>query len=111
MSYRHASPLLLPAYPSRQASVLAVVSTAVACIVIFIQILVEVEEHEDPFYQNPTISTFALGFGAILFAFGGSAVFPTVQNDMKDRSQFWKSALVGFAGGSGGGSCRRGEGH
>ncbi|ROT83183.1 Proton-coupled amino acid transporter 4 [Penaeus vannamei] len=80
-----------------QASVLAVVSTAVACIVIFIQILVEVEEHEDPFYQNPTISTFALGFGAILFAFGGASVFPTIQNDMADRRQFGKSVVVGFA--------------
>ncbi|XP_047477139.1 amino acid transporter AVT1B-like isoform X1 [Penaeus chinensis] len=80
-----------------QASVLAVISTAVACIVIFIQILVEIENHEDPFYQNPTISTFALGFGAILFAFGGASVFPTIQNDMGDRTQFGKSVVVGFA--------------
>ncbi|XP_037788596.1 amino acid transporter AVT1B-like [Penaeus monodon] len=80
-----------------QASIMAVVSTVVAVVVIIVQVFIEKPSLPEPQYPNPTIGSFSLGFGAILFAFGGSAVFPTVQNDMKDRSQFWKSALVGFA--------------
>ncbi|XP_063606378.1 uncharacterized protein LOC134781217 [Penaeus indicus] len=80
-----------------QASVLAVVSTVVACIVIIVQILLEEPNLPEPVFNNPTVSSFSLGFGAILFSFGGSAVFPTIQNDMQDRTQFWKSVVVGFA--------------
>lgn len=80
-----------------QASVLAVVSTVVACVVIIVQILLEAPNLAEPVYSNPTVSSFSLGFGAILFSFGGSAVFPTIQNDMQERSQFWKSVVVGFA--------------
>ncbi|XP_047477832.1 amino acid transporter AVT1D-like [Penaeus chinensis] len=79
-----------------QASVLAVVSTVVACIVIIVQILLEAPNLPEPVFNNPTVSSFSLGFGAILFSFGGSAVFPTIQNDMEDRTQFWKSVVVGF---------------
>ncbi|XP_037788594.1 amino acid transporter AVT1D-like isoform X2 [Penaeus monodon] len=80
-----------------QASVLAVVSTVVACVVIIVQILLEAPNLPEPVFDNPTVSSFSLGFGAILFSFGGSAVFPTIQNDMQDRTQFWKSVVVGFA--------------
>ncbi|XP_071531714.1 uncharacterized protein [Panulirus ornatus] len=80
-----------------QASVLAVVSTVLACVVIFVEVLIEQPKHPNPFYQNPTVSSFALGFGAILFAFGGASAFPTIQNDMRDRSQFGKSVVFGFA--------------
>ncbi|CAL4084210.1 unnamed protein product [Meganyctiphanes norvegica] len=84
-----------------QTQILAVVATLVACIVIFVQLLVDdangVFDDHEPEYRNPTLSTFSLGFGAILFAFGGSSVFPTVQNDMADKSQFWKSAVLGFS--------------
>ncbi|XP_071531711.1 uncharacterized protein [Panulirus ornatus] len=82
-----------------QASVLAVVSTLVAVVVIIVTIFVERDTlPENPVYPNPTVTSFSLGFGAILFAFGGAAVFPTIQNDMKDRSEFWKSVIVGFLG-------------
>ncbi|XP_069161826.1 uncharacterized protein [Procambarus clarkii] len=80
-----------------QASVIAVVATAIACIVIFVEILVEADPKFDPVYQNPTVSSFALGFGAILFSFGGASVFPTIQNDMRDRSLFGKAVVVSFA--------------
>uniref|UniRef100_A0A6A7FQN6 Proton-coupled amino acid transporter 2-like n=1 Tax=Hirondellea gigas TaxID=1518452 RepID=A0A6A7FQN6_9CRUS len=76
----------------------AVVSTVLACIVIFVRTLQDVDTGSLVQYPNPTINSFALGYGSILFAFGGSSVFPTIQNDMKDRSQFWKSVLIGFTG-------------
>lgn len=89
--------LTLPS--DRQASVMAVVATVVAIVVILVEIFISDEfPYESPTYPNPTLKSFSLGFGAILYAFGGSAVFPTIQNDMADRSLFWRSVIGGFAG-------------
>ena len=113
----------------RQASVVAVVATFIAILVVFIELFVDqvcqmeisdnVAYHFDILqiqifvnpplfslqiddsyvqYPNPTFASFSLGFGAILFAFGGASSFPTIQNDMQDRSMFWKSVVVGFLG-------------
>ncbi|KAK7065257.1 hypothetical protein SK128_001565 [Halocaridina rubra] len=79
-----------------QTAIVAVVSTVVACATIIAEVIMERDEIIDPWYPNPTIVSFSLGFAAILFAFGGAAVFPTVQNDMKDRSQFVTSVIVAF---------------
>lgn len=76
---------------------LAVISTVLACLVLFVQVMIDASEIDEANYRNPTMSSFALGYGAILFAFGGSSVFPTIQNDMTDRTKFWKSILLGFA--------------
>ncbi|KAK3856981.1 hypothetical protein Pcinc_036737 [Petrolisthes cinctipes] len=82
-----------------QASVLAVLATVVAIIVIIVEIFTSDRfPYEPPTYPNPTVKSFSLGFGAILYAFGGSAVFPTIQNDMANRSLFWMSVIGGFAG-------------
>ncbi|KAG7173281.1 Amino acid transporter AVT1C-like 1 [Homarus americanus] len=80
-----------------QASVLAVTTTTIACVVILVEIILEKDLHPNPVYQNPTVSSFALGFGAILFAFGGASVFPTIQNDMGNRKLFIKAVVVAFA--------------
>jgi len=81
-----------------QASVMAVVATVVAIVVVIVELLLNNTMSSDVQYPNPTVATFSLGFGAILFAFGGASVFPTIQNDMADRTLFWKSITVGFAG-------------
>lgn len=81
-----------------QASVAAVVATVVACLVVFIELFINPTGDAYVQYTNPTVSSFSLGFGAILFAFGGASTFPTIQNDMKDRTQFWKSVVVAFIG-------------
>ncbi|CAL4105400.1 unnamed protein product, partial [Meganyctiphanes norvegica] len=78
-----------------QASVVAVISTVICCVIIFVQMLIE--DFPEPEFPNPAMASFSLGFGAILFAFGGAAVFPTLQNDMADRSKFGKGVIVGFA--------------
>ncbi|KAL7642164.1 UNVERIFIED_CONTAM: hypothetical protein RMT77_006724 [Armadillidium vulgare] len=82
-----------------QASVLAVLSTVVAIIVIDVEMLIQSAKFlaANPVHSIPTISTFSLGFGAILFSYGGSSVFPTIQNDMKDRREFWKSVIISFS--------------
>lgn len=41
---------------------------------------------------------FFLAFGIIMFAFGGATTFPTIQNDMADKSKFNKSVQYGFLG-------------
>ena len=73
-------------------------STVLACGTVIIQMIVDLENYEPANYPNPSLSTFSLGFGAILYAYSGASVFPTVQNDMEDRSQFWKSVVIGFSG-------------
>lgn len=58
--------------------------------------MLEIPEDFPPDYRNPTVFTFALGFSGILFAFGGAAVFPTIQNDMADSSLIIRSVVVAF---------------
>ncbi|XP_076030195.1 uncharacterized protein LOC143018586 isoform X2 [Oratosquilla oratoria] len=79
-----------------QISLVAVFSTVLACAVIVVQVILEAPNQQQIYHPNPSVSSFFLGFGAILFSFGGAAVFPTIQNDMQDRSKFGKSVLVAF---------------
>merc|ERR1719154_171035 len=75
----------------------ATVSTIIAVIVVVVQTIIEAPSVDyEVQYANATVGSFSLGFGAILFAYGGSSVFPTIQNDMHDRKQFWKSVCLGF---------------
>ena len=46
-------------------------------------------------YPKPTAKGFITGFPSIMFAFGGVSTFPTIQVDMKQRSTFLISALLG----------------
>lgn len=41
---------------------------------------------------------FFLAFGIIMFSFGGASTFPTIQNDMSDKTKFNKSLQYGFVG-------------
>ena len=51
-----------------------------------------------PIYASPSLSSFFLGFGTILFSFGGASTFPTIQNDMADRTRFPLSVTIAFFG-------------
>ncbi|XP_064116642.1 LOW QUALITY PROTEIN: uncharacterized protein LOC135222490, partial [Macrobrachium nipponense] len=79
-----------------QTAVIAVVSTVFACVTILVMVYLEKASLPDPWYPNPTPVSLSLGFAAILFAFSGAAVFPTIQNDMQDRAQFGKSVILTF---------------
>ena len=83
---------------SRPTAVIAMVTTLLAVIVVIIKLIVDADEYEHVEYRAPSWRSFFLGFGTILFSFGGAATFPTIQNDMVDRTQFPKSVAIAFLG-------------
>ncbi|XP_045531800.1 amino acid transporter AVT1D-like [Pieris brassicae] len=74
----------------------AFVTTVLACLFYFIQMMNDVK----PFVFRWGIhgfTDFFLAFGTIMFAFGGASTFPTIQNDMSDRSKFNTSLKYSFS--------------
>lgn len=77
--------------------ILAFGSALVACILYFIEMMNEAT----PFtfrYGIHGFMDFFLAYGTIMFAFGGASTFPTIQNDMADKTKFGKSLQYGFCG-------------
>ena len=72
-----------------------------ATVVVGIGVLIlGTEQAAKPFPGAPTVTfdSFFSGFGTILFAFGGHALFPTLQVDMKEPRKFgWVMAISYFA--------------
>lgn len=76
---------------------LALVAAVAAVLVVIIKILVETPV-EEATHATPTAHSFFLGLGTIMFSFGGAVVFPTIQNDMSDRSKFPLAIMISFCG-------------
>lgn len=76
---------------------IAVIATVGTVIVVVFDILTN-EQHKQAHHPNPTFQTFFLGFASILFSLGGASLFPSIQNDMKDREKFPISVIVSFIG-------------
>ncbi|XP_035213521.1 amino acid transporter AVT1J-like isoform X1 [Stegodyphus dumicola] len=72
-------------------------TTVIACFLLMAALAKEESVSVHVEHPAPSVTSFFLAFGTIFFSFGGAATFPTFQNDMKDRSQFPKAALIGFA--------------
>lgn len=79
-----------------QASLIAVVATGGSILVIIINVAMDTSMFPDPQHPNPDFESFALGFATILFTLGGASIFPTLQNDMQNRNDWWKSVVIGF---------------
>ncbi|XP_049885850.1 uncharacterized protein LOC126380464 [Pectinophora gossypiella] len=70
-------------------------STVAACILYFIQMMNDIRPLVFR-YGIHGFQDFFLAFGTIMFAFGGASTFPTIQNDMDDRTKFSKSIMFSF---------------
>ncbi|KAK9892898.1 hypothetical protein WA026_022578 [Henosepilachna vigintioctopunctata] len=75
----------------------AVATTAVACVLFLKQMIYDSEvQLGNVIHSQHGFEDFFLGFGALLFAFGGASTFPTIQNDMKEKSKFGISVVMAF---------------
>nr|XP_039271489.1 amino acid transporter AVT1E-like [Styela clava] len=85
----------------------ATLTTAVACVLICIQAIMDIErakneteayytEHPDHVFHRG-FDEFFLAFGMILFCFGGMAAFPTIQADMRNPEKFPKTVLIAMS--------------
>lgn len=68
-------------------------------VIVTVEVIIEGSTQNFPVnYPKPTFKSFFVGFGSILFSLGGASTFPTIQNDMEDRSEFSKSVSIAFTG-------------
>ncbi len=49
-------------------------------------------------YNKPTLLDITRAYATITFAYGGHAVFPTLQHDMRRPHEFWKAVLLAYFG-------------
>uniref|UniRef100_T1KQS2 Amino acid transporter transmembrane domain-containing protein n=1 Tax=Tetranychus urticae TaxID=32264 RepID=T1KQS2_TETUR len=79
------------------AAAAALATTSVAVVLILIDVAKDYEDLTTSApVTKPTLTAISLAFGTFLFSFGGTAAFPTFQNDMKDKSKFTMSVIIGF---------------
>lgn len=82
---------------SRGVAVGALLTTSFSCLLMFTQMVIDGLQFKIAHNKEPhTFSNFFLAYGTIVFAFGGASTFPTIQNDMVDRSRFPTSVSIGF---------------
>ena len=75
----------------------AIVTTVVSVIAILTKLWLDAPQDISVVkHRNVTVETFFLGMGTIFFAFTGVMYFPNIQSDMKKKSEFTKSAIVGY---------------
>ncbi|CAL1274020.1 unnamed protein product [Larinioides sclopetarius] len=82
----------------RFAAVGALTTAGLACFSIFISMALKIPDMKDVHYGGANFSSASLAFGTILFAYSAVYMFPTIQNDMKDRQQFKKATILSFIG-------------
>ena len=74
----------------------AMVCTAVACVFILISMLAY-HKKEDKHEPSPvTFKSFSTSLGTMFFAWGGSAMFPTIQVDMRQPHKFHIAVLIAY---------------
>lgn len=77
----------------------AALTTALACVLFFTQIVMDGMNKSEPVKHNVHgFHDFFLAFGTLLFAFGGASTFPTIQNDMENKNKFSTSVTIAFTG-------------
>lgn len=77
----------------------AILTTAIACVLFFTQIVMDGLSNTAPVkHTTHGFHDFFLAFGTLLFAFGGASTFPTIQNDMEKKEKFSTSVIIAFSG-------------
>ncbi|VDK18365.1 unnamed protein product [Anisakis simplex] len=80
------------------AIVVAMLTTVFSVILIVVGTARDYGSCEPVAYRPPfQWSSLMLSLGTFMFAFGGHAVFPTIQHDMKKPKHFTRSAIVAFS--------------
>ena len=89
----------------RPIAAIATTATGIACLLIFVQEMLDIGHYPDVKFPSTDFGNFFEAFGVILFAFGGHAIFPSVQHDMKDTRKFHWTVGISYVGmhGDGGG--------
>jgi amino acid permease len=76
-------------------ALVATLTACVTCILLTVQIWRQVPKVPSPQLEI-TLNSLFEAFGTILFSFAGSAVFPIVQSDMANPSNFPKSVVGAY---------------
>jgi len=74
----------------------AMVCTAIACLFITISILIDSKRERKPGTDPVTVNSFSTSLGTMFFAWGGSAMFPTIQVDMRHPHKFHQAVLIAY---------------
>ncbi len=75
----------------------ATAATAIAAVLTTLSTSLDIPHQIDVPHANPTFSSFMLAFGTILFSFGGSGTFPTIQQDMTKPQKFPFAVLYSYS--------------
>ncbi|CAD5122452.1 DgyrCDS10876 [Dimorphilus gyrociliatus] len=79
--------------------IIAAMATIIATFTISSDIIVYKVKHKPKLeFSNTKVVNLFLAFGTIMFAFGGTATFPTIQHDMNKPEKFHISATFSYIG-------------
>lgn len=79
------------------AAALALGTSTIAVILLLIDMVKDLKALEtSPQVSAPTATSISLAFGTFMFAYGGTAPFPTYQNDMKEKDKWPQAVIMGF---------------
>ncbi|CAF0903901.1 unnamed protein product [Rotaria sordida] len=75
----------------------AMVCTAIACVFITISTLIHYRTIQRYEPSTVTFKSFSFSMGTMFFAWGGSAMFPTIQVDMRQPHRFHVAVLIAYS--------------
>ncbi|XP_053207949.1 uncharacterized protein LOC128392004, partial [Panonychus citri] len=79
------------------AAALALGTSTITVILLLIDMIKDLKALEtSPRVSAPTATSISLAFGTFMFAYGGTAPFPTYQNDMKEKDKWPQAVIMGF---------------
>jgi vesicular inhibitory amino acid transporter len=73
------------------------VCTAIACVFITISILIDSKKIKHAVPSEITFKSYSFSMGTMFFAWGGSAMFPTIQVDMRQPHRFHVAVIIAYA--------------